>query len=305
MMPNNAPLTRRSVFASMAMMAVASVGGRHAGAAPAASGGAATAGDRGAKRILVTGSSGGLGLLAARHLVAQGHRVVVHGRSPERAAEALNEVPGAEAAVHGDFASLRQVRDLADQANRSGRFFAVIHNAAIGSEARRVLTEDGLPQVFAINTLAPFVLTALIDRPRRLVYMSSSMHRGADGAASLDDLLWERRAWRGSTAYSESKLHDMMLAFAIARLWRDVRSNSVDPGWVPTRMGGSGAPDDLDQGSLTQAWLAASDEPAANVTGRHFFHKAPRDTNPDASNPQLQDRLIAACERIAGVKLPG
>jgi NAD(P)-dependent dehydrogenase (short-subunit alcohol dehydrogenase family) len=294
--------TRRELLTGMTMLA-ASTAGRVGMAAPE---GEPRAGkDRPVKRILITGSSTGLGMLAARQLVKEGHRVVVHGRSPARAADAMKEVPGAEAALTGDFASLNDVRAFAEQANKSGRFDAVIHNAAVGYQEPRTVTVDGLPQVFAVNTLAPFVLTALIELPQRLVYMSSGMHRGVDGRASLDDLLWERRAWQGSTAYAESKLHDMMLAFAVARRWKAVLSNSVDPGWVPTRMGGRGAPDDLDQGARTQAWLAASDDKAVLVSGRHFHHMARRDTNPDAAKVDLQDRLIAACERLSGVKLPG
>jgi NAD(P)-dependent dehydrogenase (short-subunit alcohol dehydrogenase family) len=97
----------------------------------------------------------------------------------------------------------------------------------------------------------------------------------------------------------------MMLAFAVARRWKDVLSNSVDPGWVPTRMGGAGAPDDLEDGARTQAWLAVSNDKAATVSGRHFHHLARRDSNPDAAKAALQDRLIAACEKLSGVTLPG
>ena len=257
------------------------------------------------KRIFITGSSSGLGQMAARLLIEQGHRVVVHGRSPARAAEALKDTPGAEAALHGDFASLKQVRALAGQANDSGPFDAVIHNAGIGDkETSKTLTEDGLPHIFAVNTLAPYVLTALIARPQRLVYLTSSMQFGVDVQSCLDDLLWEKRLWRGSTAYSESKLLDSMLAFAVARRWPTVLSNTVDPGWVATRMGGRSATDDLNQGHLTQVWLAASDDPQALVSGRHFYHMTSRDTNPDALNTAFQDRLIAECERLSGVPLP-
>ena len=127
----------------------------------------------------------------------------------------------------------------------------MIYNAGVGyRETRRLETEDGLPHVFAINVLAPYILTALIDRPKRLVYLSSGMHRGAD--PHLDDLLWIKRPWRGSEAYAESKLHDVLLAFAIARRWPDVRSNALEPGWVPTRMGGPGAPDDMSEAHVTQ-----------------------------------------------------
>ena len=64
--------------------------------------------------------------------------------------------------------------------------------------------------MFAINTLAPYLLTALIDRPKRLVYLSSGMHRSGD--LSLEDLTWERRPWQGAAAYADSKLHDVLLA---------------------------------------------------------------------------------------------
>src|SRR3984893_17589801 len=134
-----------------------------------------------------------------------------------------------------------------------------------------------LPSVFMVNTLAPYILTALIDRPKRLVYLSSGMHRSA--RAHLDDLVWQKRAWTGATAYAESKLHDVLLAFAIARHWPSVLSNALEPGWVPTRMGGPGAPDDLDQAHRTQAWLASSDDRDAQVTGEYFFHMHPRAPN--------------------------
>ena len=91
------------------------------------------------------------------------------------------------------------------------------------------------------------------------------MHRG--GASSLRDIDWVERRWDASQAYSDSKLYVTALAFAVARRWPDVLSNAVDPGWVPTKMGGPGAPDDLEKGYLTQTWLAVSDEAAATVSG--------------------------------------
>ncbi len=254
-------------------------------------------------RIFVTGSSTGLGLMAAHRLVGQGHRVVLHGRNAARAAEARKAAPGAEAAAAGDLSSIAQTRALAEAVNRLGRFDAVIHNAGVGyRQSRRAATEDGLPEVFAVNTLAPYILTALIERPGRLIYLSSGMHRGA--AANLDDLAWKKRPWRGAEAYGESKLHDVLLAFAFARRWPDVRSNALEPGWVATRMGGPGAPDDLPAGCETQAWLAVSDEAAARVTGEYFFHKRPRPPNPAARDEGLQDRLREACAGLAGVAPP-
>ncbi len=254
-------------------------------------------------RIFITGSSTGLGLMAGQLLAQQGHRVVLHGRDLERAAVARKELPEAEAVVVGDLASIAQTRAVADQVNRLGRFDAVIHNAGVGyREGRRVATEDGLPHVFAVNTLAPYILTALIGKPKRLVYLSSGMHRSA--SADIDDLTWSKRPWRAAEAYAESKLHDALLAFAIARRWPGVFSNAVEPGWVATRMGGAGAPDDLDQGHRTQAWLAVSDDDGARVTGEYFFHMRPRKANPSAYDVDLQDRLIEACGRHSGVALP-
>jgi NAD(P)-dependent dehydrogenase (short-subunit alcohol dehydrogenase family) len=110
--------------------------------------------------------------------------------------------------------------------------------------------------------------------------------------------------WNGSTAYAESKLHDAMLGFAVARRWPDVCSNSLEPGWVPTKMGGAGAPDDMDQAHLTQAWLAASDEPEAKTSGRYFYHLRPLAPNPQADNASLQERLIAICAELSGVAFP-
>jgi NAD(P)-dependent dehydrogenase (short-subunit alcohol dehydrogenase family) len=253
-------------------------------------------------RIFITGSSDGLGQMAAQLLVEQGHKVVLHARSEQRGQQALAAVPGAESVVIGDLASIAQTRNVAEQVNRLGGFDAVIHNAAVGyQEPRRIATEDGLPHVFAINTLAPYILTALIHRPKRLVYLSSGLHQSGD--ASLKDLVWEQRPWRGQQAYSDSKLHDVLLAFAIARRWPGVLSNAIEPGWVPTKMGGRGAPDDLDQGHRTQVWLAASNDKDAAVTGQYFFHMRPRKPSPATRDPQLQETLIEACSRLSGVEL--
>lgn len=254
-------------------------------------------------RIFVTGSADGLGKMAARLAVEAGHRVVVHGRNPGRAQEALAQVPGAEASVAGDLSSVEATRDVAAQVNRLGAFDSVIHNAGIGyRERRRGDTTDGLPDVFAVNTLAPYILTALIARPHRLIYVSSGLHRSAD--AELDDLTWTRRPWNGLAAYAESKLHDVMIAFAVARRWRDTLSNSVEPGWVATKMGGPNAPDDLEAAPRTQVWLATSTDPSALVTGKHFYHLKQHAAAPAAQDPALQDRLLAECARISGVPFP-
>jgi len=229
--------------------------------------------------------------------------VVLHARSAARADDALKAVPQAQSALVGDLSSIAQTRALAEQVNRLGRFDAVIHNAAAGfREPRRIATVDGLPHVFAINTLAPYVLTALIDKPKRLVYLSSGLHRSGD--TSLDDLTWERRRWQGTAAYSDTKLHDALLAFAMARRWPQVLSNALEPGWVATKMGGAGAPDDLQAAPKTQVWLAVSDEPAAMVSGAYFYHMKPCETHPAVHDVAVQERLIEACAGFSGIRLP-
>jgi NAD(P)-dependent dehydrogenase (short-subunit alcohol dehydrogenase family) len=253
------------------------------------------------RRVLITGSADGLGQMAAQRLVAAGHEVVLHARNADRARHAMAMVRGARDALVGDLSSIAEVRAIADQANAGGPFDAVIHNAAVGYREPRLETVDGLEHVFAVNVLAPYLLTALIERPRRLIYLGSGMHRGAE--ADLSDLQWRRKRWNGSQAYANSKLLDVVLAFAVARRWPDVLSNAVEPGWVATKMGGPGAPDDLAQGSETQAWLAVSDERAAAVSGRYFYHKRRRDTHPAATDIDVQNGLLDACEQLTGVGL--
>jgi NAD(P)-dependent dehydrogenase (short-subunit alcohol dehydrogenase family) len=254
-------------------------------------------------RIFISGSSAGLGLMAAELLSSQGHQIVLHARNAERAADTRRALPNAEAAVTGDVETIAGAKDVAAQVNALGQFDAVIHDAAVGYREGHRVTADGLPHVFAINTLSAYILTALIDRPKRLVYLSSGMHHHAN--ANLDDILWKKRNWNGSSAYAESKLHDAMLAFAIARGWPDVFANSLEPGWVPTKMGGRGAPDDMDQAHRTQTWLAAGDDPKADVTGHYFYHLKRREPNAQTHDTTLQDRLLAICTEISGVVLPG
>jgi len=254
-------------------------------------------------KIFITGSADGLGQMAASLLVADGHQVVLHARNIQRAKEAFAAVPGADNAVAGDLSNIAGCREVAKQVNALGVFDAIIHNAGIGyREPRRVATADGLPAVFAVNSLAPYILTCLITRPSRLIYLSSGLHRQGD--ESLEDLAWNERPWSGYNAYADSKLHDVILAFAVARKWKDILSNSVEPGWVATKMGGAGAPDSLEEGPRTQAWLAVSQDPAALTSGHHFYHQHLREFHPAASDSAIQDKLLSAYASLSGINFP-
>ena len=245
-------------------------------------------------RIFITGSSDGLGLMEARMLVSQGHTVVLHGRSRQRADEALSKVPGALAAVVGDLAGIAETKALADQVNGLGPFDAVIHNAGVYHESRSIRTASGLAEIFVVNSLAPYILTCLIERPKRLIYTSSGMHRSGDG--SLRDV--------AARSYSDTKLQNVILAFAVARKWHGVLSNAVDPGWAATKMGGRGAPVSIEEGSRTQVWLSVSQEKEALVSGRYFSHLKPGSFHPAAADPAVQEKYLSECARLSGVVFP-
>lgn len=251
-------------------------------------------------RIFITGSTDGLGRAAARTLMEEGHQVVLHARSRERAPAVTDLALRSAGVVIGDLSSAVETRRIADQVNGIGRMDAVIHNAGTYL-ASRGPTPEGHARTLAVNTLAPYMLTALIERSGRLVYLSSSMHRG--GGGSLRDIDWVERRWDSSRAYSESKLYVAALAFAVARRWPDVLSNAVDPGWVPTKMGGPGAPDDLEMGHLTQTWLAVSDDPAATVSGGYWYHRQRQSPAAEVSDPGFQDQLVAKLAELTGVSL--
>jgi len=240
-------------------------------------------------RVLVTGSADGLGRLTAAELLREGHHVVVHVRNRGRldAVRVLLEA-GAELVI-GDLADLDQVRDLARQADALGRMDAVVHNAGVYSGSA----------ILPVNVVAPYLLTASLRRPDRLVYLSSGLHRG--GRPSVDGMDWSGRRRTGS--YSDSKLFVTTLAVAVARLWPQVYSNAVDPGWVPTRMGGPGAPDDLRLGHRTQEWLAVSTDPEALVSGGYWHHQRRREPRQEVHDERFQDELLGSLAAFTGITL--
>lgn len=253
-------------------------------------------------RIFITGSTQGLGKAAAEALLNDGHDVVLHARNASRAADLRALGERASGMATGNLASAKETQDVADQVNAIGRMDAVIHNAGIYIEPKRGTTPEGHALTLAVNVLAPYILTARIARPARLIYITSGMHRS--GVPSLRDIDWTSRPWSGVQAYSDSKLFLAALAFAIARRWPDVCSNVVDPGWVPTRMGGAGAPDDLELGHTTQVWLAVSDHPEATRSGGYWFHQHRKAPAPAVSDVDFQDALLDELSRLTGVRLP-
>jgi NAD(P)-dependent dehydrogenase (short-subunit alcohol dehydrogenase family) len=241
-------------------------------------------------RVFITGSADGLGSMAARWLISQGHDVVLHARNAKRGSEAMLHLPGAERVLTADLSSLEETIKLAGEINAAGTFDAVIHNAGVYRASNEM--------IFAVNSLAPYVLTCLVQKPRRLIYLSSSMHMHGD--PNLKSLKGENKG----ASYSDSKFHDLLLCMAVARKWPGIYANAVDPGWVPTKMGGPGAPDSLEKGYQTQAWLAVSNDPEAKVTGRYFYHQKIKHHRQEAGDAYLQEQFLALCEQISGVKFP-
>jgi NAD(P)-dependent dehydrogenase (short-subunit alcohol dehydrogenase family) len=240
-------------------------------------------------RIFITGAADGLGLLAAQSLVSKGHKVVLHARNSERGAEALKKTPGAETVFTADLSSMEETKKLVEEVNNSGPFDVVIHNAGLYRATAQ--------QIFAVNTLAPYILTCLIKKPKRQIYLSSGLH--LQGRPNLEKFSTDTKG----ISYADTKLHVLMLAIADTRKRPGVFSNAVNPGWVPTKMGGQGAPDDLQKGYETQVWLATSEDDHVKVSGRYFFHQKERPHNPLADDEAVQEDFLNRCAEITGVKL--
>ncbi|WP_251040004.1 SDR family NAD(P)-dependent oxidoreductase [Arthrobacter sp. ISL-72] len=239
-------------------------------------------------RVLVTGSADGLGRAAADSLLSAGHGVVVHARNQDRAAGLDALVHRGAGIVVGDFTEREAVRRIAAELNDEDPLDAVIHNAGVWNGRA----------VMPVNIIAPYLLTALLHGPRRHVYLSSGSHFGGHPSLAGVD-------WLGKTpgSYADSKLFVTALAAAVARLHPELVSNAVDPGWVPTRMGGPGAPDDLDLGHQTQEWLATSDQPQALTSGGYWYHRRLRKPHDSVNDQAFQDRLLQALAKETGTPL--
>ncbi|KAH8710043.1 hypothetical protein GQ44DRAFT_714719 [Phaeosphaeriaceae sp. PMI808] len=255
-------------------------------------------------RIFITGSSDGLGSIVAQRLVAGGHKVVLHGRNSQRAKDALDTCPGAETAVIGDLSSISETKQIAEQINNLGTFDCIIHNAGLYVGPFRK-TSDGIPALAAVNTLAPYILTALVNRPKRLLFLSSSMHYSAPSC--LEDVLWIQRGeskYDEDVAYCASKLHNVIFAKAFARRWPEIKSNALDPGWMPTKMGGESATGNLEESVASYVMLVEGEEEASQKSGCYFKPDRKEDSPQKiADDLYAQDKLLHDCAAFSGVKL--
>jgi NAD(P)-dependent dehydrogenase (short-subunit alcohol dehydrogenase family) len=239
-------------------------------------------------QIFITGSADGLGLSTAESLLAGGHDVVVHARNQDRAAGLGELVERGTDLVIGDFTDRSAIQRVAAELNARPHLDAVVHNAGVWSG----------PAVMPVNIIAPYLLTALLTGVRRHIYVSSGLH--LNGRPTLQGVDW-LGAKPGS--YADSKLFLTTLSTGIARLRPDLVSNSVNPGWVPTKMGGPSAPDDFDLGHQTQEWLATSNQPEALNSGGYWFHQQLRSTHPAVNDHAFQNELLRTLAAETGAPL--
>lgn len=233
------------------------------------------------QKVWITGSSTGLGLLTARNLIKDGFDVYLHARNAQKAKEALQKCPGAKGVITGDLSSMNDLLAISQKVNQLGKFSTIIHNAGVYTSDRHL--------TFLVNVLAPYVLTSLIHKPAQLIYIASNMHMGASlPIKNIADGL----------RYSSSKLAVLLLMKKAARIFPNVKVSAVDPGWVPTRMGGAGASDPLIDGYETQVWLTEKRDEIP--TGTYYFHKREQIYDQRADSAELQDQLTDMLQKISG-----
>jgi NAD(P)-dependent dehydrogenase (short-subunit alcohol dehydrogenase family) len=253
--------------------------------------------------VLVTGATAGIGEELARRLLHGGARVIVHGRSRERAAAAVERIGGGEVAV-ADLASFAQVRALIeDVAGRFGTLHGLVNNAGIGfgtAQPRGARTEDGHEPTWQVNFLSAFLLTmglqdALAAGRGRVVHMSSGVH--SSGSVDLEQPDEPRYA----SPYAQSKIALVMLAREQGERWRDlgVDVNACSPGWIATKMGGAGG-GSLTEGVDTPLWLLTAPE-LAGITERYFYRRQEEQPNPQVEDPTARTRLWDLARRSLSI----
>ncbi len=277
------------------------------------------------KVALVTGANTGIGYITALQLARMGARVFVHGRNKGKVDEAVESISALTESdrVEGlvaDLSEMAKVRSLADEVKgRTDRLDILVNNAGL-ILGDRVVTTDGLETTFAVNHMAPFVLThALADplfaaAPSRVVTVASDWHRATSGL-DFDDLQHEK-AYDGKLAYQRSKLANIYFGRVLAKRWADrgVTSNTVHPGVVRTRFGQDGDMSGFlsvlfkmarpfflspKKGARTSVYLAVSPD-VSEVSGRYFSKCRPVDPSEAAQDDVAAERLWELSEEIAG-----
>lgn len=265
--------------------------------------------------VCVTGSTDGIGRAAALALLRAGHRVLVHARSPERGRPVVErlvaEVPGGDAAlVTGDLSSLAEVRDLAEQVREraGGGLDALVHDAGVWVRGDvPSVGADGRETTFAVNVLAPHLLTHLLAGDLeaaggRVVWLGSGMARSGTkhldparpGATSSRDEAGAKRA------YSVSKAADVALALGWRTRLTAAASTALDPGWVPTKLASAGARGSVEGSAAALAWLAV-DATREELAVPYRRGRTPADVPAPLRDAGLQQTLMSACDELAGI----
>lgn len=260
--------------------------------------------------LCITGATDGIGLATTRRLLAAGHRVLVHARSEERGRPVLEDLsriagPGGEAVlVTGDLARLDDVRALAAQVQALGPVDVLVHNAGVwvrGDTPRT--TVDGLETTFAVNVLAPHLLTHLLapQLRGRLVWLGSGMAgSGRPDPGALG------RPQEPQRAYADSKACDVGLAVAWGARLPEVASAALDPGWVPTKLASRGAPGRVEDSATSLVHCCTPAEEGGADLGSAPYWKG-REPVPLPS--RLRDAafcaaVAAGCDRLLGLEPP-
>lgn len=258
-------------------------------------------------RILITGSSDGFGLEAARQLIERKHVVYLHARNQQRADETKAKCPGAAGVLIGDVTNVAETRRLAEEANAIGTFDAVILNAGLFHGPMRKTPDTGVPAVVFVNVLAPYIFTCLLNRPKRLVYVASVLHFQAN--PDLKDMWWFERCaageagWDEFQAYCDSKLQVMLLAKAVARRFKDTSVTMLHPGYVPTKLAGDEATDKMEDGIETYLTLAEGDYDQS-MKGVYFLPNSKiGEPLPVTADETLQEKVVKACQDLLGLSL--
>lgn len=237
-------------------------------------------------KIFITGSSDGIGLQTAKELINLGHKVILHARNEKKAIELKSHLKNANKILVGDLTSIYETKQLANEINSLGNFDTIIHNAGV--------FKNDKSEIFKVNVLAPYILTACVKKPKKIIYIGSNMH--PQGIVDLENLSIEN-----GVDYSTSKLLLSIFSLALSKKWKEVLVNTVDPGWVKTKMANYNAPDSLKDGSNTQVWLSTDE--SFKDTGKYFHHLKEIKYCDIVYDEEIQKNLIEKIEKITNIYL--